>query len=116
MFITPAHAQAATTTASGGAVAAVGPGLLAFAPYLLVLAIFWFLVLRPQQARAKQQRARLGAVKKGDQVVTGGGLLGRVTRVDDDQVEVEIAQGVRVRALKSMLSDVVMPGGKPAND
>lgn len=114
MFITPAHAQAA---AQGGAASAGGPGLIvAIAPWLLVFAIFWFLVLRPQQARAKEQRAKLAAVKKGDQVVTGGGLLGRVTRVDDDQVEVEIAQGVRVKALKSMLADVVMPGGKPAND
>ena len=112
MFITPAHAQAAAAPAAGG-----GPSLImAFAPWLLVFAIFWLLVLRPQQKRAKEMRARLGAVKKGDQVITGGGLLGRVTRVDDDQVEVEIAQGVRVKALKSMLTDVIMPGGKPAND
>ena len=111
MFITPAHAQAAAPAAGSG------PSLImAFAPWLLVFAIFWLLVLRPQQKRAKEIRTRLGAVKKGDQVITGGGLLGRVTRVDDDQVEVELAQGVRVKALKSMLTDVVMPGGKPAND
>ena len=64
----------------------------------------------------KEHQAKIAAVKKGDRVVTGGGLIGKVTKVDDNEVEIEIAQGVRVQAVKSTLSDVVDPSAKPAND
>ena len=82
----------------------------------MIFVIFYFLMIRPQQKRVKEHQANIAAVKKGDEVITGGGLRGRATKVTDDEVEVEIAQGVRVRAVKSTLSQVVKPTAKPAND
>jgi preprotein translocase subunit YajC len=79
-------------------------------------AIFYFLLIRPQMRQQKQHRAKVAAVKKGDQVVTAGGLVGKVTKVDDAYAEIEIAQGVKVKAVKSTIGDIVAPGGKPAND
>ena len=113
MFITPAHAQAATA-------AAAPDGMSAFimnnvAPLALIFLVFWFLVFRPQQQRAKDQRAKLDLVKRGDQVVTGGGLMGKVTKVDGDVVEIELAPNVRVRAIKATLGDITS-GTKAAND
>ena len=74
------------------------------------------LMIRPQQQRVKQHQATIAAVKKGDEVVTGGGIRGRVTKVDDDEVEVEIAQGVKVRVVKSTLARSLTGNAKPAND
>jgi len=85
-------------------------------PLVLVFVIFWLLLIRPQQKRMKQHQAEIAAVKKGDRVVTGGGLIGKVTRVGDTEVEVELAQNIRVQALKSTLSQVVDPTARPAND
>jgi preprotein translocase subunit YajC len=85
-------------------------------PLLLVCVVFYFLLIRPQQKRAKEHEAKLNAVQKNDEVVTGGGLMGKVTKVADDHVEVEIAPNVRVKALKSMLADVKSRNAKPAND
>ena len=84
-------------------------------PLLFVFIIFYFLMIRPQQRRVKQHQATIAAVQKGDEVITGGGLRGKVTKVADDEVEVEIAQGVKVRVVKSTLSDVLSKT-KPAND
>jgi preprotein translocase subunit YajC len=114
MFATPAYAQAAgAATAPGGATAF----LVQMMPLVLIFVIFWFLLIRPQQQRMKQHRAMIEAVKKGDSVVTGGGLIGKVTKVEGDTVEVEIATGVKVKAVKSTLTDVTPLGGsKPAND
>lgn len=113
MFATPAYAQAAGGAASGGAAGF----FIQMAPLLLIFVIFWFLLIRPQQQRMKTHRAMIDAVKKGDSVVTGGGLMGKVTKVDGDTVEVEIASGVKVKAVKSTLTDVTpLGGGKPAND
>jgi preprotein translocase subunit YajC len=78
--------------------------------------IFYVLLIRPQQKRAKEHQAALAAIKKGDEVITGGGIRGRVTKVSDDEAEVEIAQGVRVRVVKGTLSQVVTKTSKPAND
>ena len=90
---------------------------LGLAPWLLIFAIFWMLVIRPQQRRVREHQAAIGAVKKGDEVVTGGGIRGRVTKVTDDEADVEIANGVRVRVVKSTLSAVLVgSGAKPAND
>lgn len=91
-------------------------GWISFVPLIGMVAIFWFLLIRPQMKRQKEHRTKIDAIKKGDQVVTGGGLLGKVVKVDDHYAEVELAQGVRVKAVKSMIADVVPPGGKPAND
>ena len=98
-------------TATGGA-----PAWTTFLPIIGMVAIFWFLLIRPQMKRQKDHQTRIAAVKKGDQVVTAGGLLGKVIKVDDQYAEIEIAQGVRVKAVKSTLGDIVQPGGKPAND
>jgi preprotein translocase subunit YajC len=85
-------------------------------PWVLIFVIFWFLMIRPQQRRVREHQATIAAVKKGDEVVTGGGIRGRVTKVSDDEAEVEIANGVRVRVVKSTLTAVLTGGGKPAND
>ena len=85
-------------------------------PMLLVFAVFWILILRPQQRRVKEHQAAINAVKKGDEVITGGGIRGRVTKVSDDEVEVEIAQGVKVRIVKSTITHVLTGNAKPAND
>jgi preprotein translocase subunit YajC len=86
-------------------------------PLVLIFVIFWFLLIRPQQKRMKDHQAQIGAVKKGDRVVTGGGLIGKVTKVTDTEVEVELAQGIRVNAVKSTLTQVIDPtAAKPAND
>jgi preprotein translocase subunit YajC len=85
-------------------------------PMLLVFVIFWLLVLRPQSRRVKEHQARIAAVKKGDEVITAGGIRGRVTKVGDDEAEVEIASGVKVRVIKSTLTQVLSANTKPAND
>jgi len=86
-------------------------------PLLLVFIIFWFLMIRPQQKRMRDHQAQIAAVKKGDRIVTGGGLMGKVIKVTDNEVEVELAQGVRVTAVKSTLTQVIDPtAAKPAND
>ena len=101
---------------AAGSAGAAPPGWLQFLPIIGMVAIFWFLLIRPQMRRQKEHQAKIASVKKGDQVVTAGGLLGKVTKVDDQYAEIEIAQGVRVKAVKSTLGDIVPPGGKPAND
>ena len=100
MFASPAFAQAAGATGAGVA------GLVAFVPYVAIFAIFYFLMIRPQQQRAKAHRAMIDAVKKGDEVVTGGGLVGKVVKVSAGEVEIELAPQVKVKALKSTLADV----------
>jgi len=108
-----------TTTSLLAAAAAPSGGASFFVqtiPLVLVFVIFWFLLIRPQQKRMKEHQAQVAAVKKGDRVVTGGGLIGKVTKVGDTEVEVELAQGVRVQVVKSTLSQVVDPTAKPAND
>jgi preprotein translocase subunit YajC len=90
--------------------------LFQFFPFLLIFVIFYFLMIRPQSQRAKEHQARINAVKKGDDVITGGGIRGRVTKVTDDEAEVEIAQGVKVRVVKSTITQVLTPNTNPAND
>ena len=111
MFATPAYASTGAASAAG-----YGAMLNGILPLLLIFVIFYFLLLRPQQQRVKQHRAFLDSVKKNDVVVTAGGIIGKVTRIDEQEVEIEIANGVRVRVVKSTLSDVRSSGVKPAND
>jgi len=101
---------------AAGAGGAVPPGWLQFLPIIGMVAIFWFLIIRPQMKRQKNHQAKIASVKRGDQVVTAGGIIGKVVRVEDDTAEVEIAQGVRVRVVKATIGDIMAPGGKPAND
>ena len=110
MFESPAYA--ATGGAAGGA---AGFFNMIF-PLVLIFVIYYFLLIRPQQRRVKQHQALIGAVKPRDTAVTNGGLIGKVTKVDEHEVELEIAPGVRVRVMKSMLSDVRAHGAKAAND
>ena len=104
--------QASPGAGSGGTAGLV----MGIAPWLLIFVIFYLLMIRPQQQKVKQHQATIAAVKKGDDIVTGGGIRGRVTKVNDDEVEVEIAQGVKVRVIKSTISHVLTPNTKPAND
>ena len=108
MFISPAFAQGIPT------------GLLDPSSPLwmmgIIVVIMYFLVLRPQQQRMKQHKEMVKALRRGDSVVTNGGLLGKVTKVvDDDQIEVEIADGVRVRQVRSMVTGV-RAKGEPVKD
>jgi preprotein translocase subunit YajC len=112
MLISPAYAQTASGAAQGGGLA----GFISLAPLLLVFVVFYFLMIRPQQSRMKALQAAVAAVKKGDSVVTAGGLVGKVTRVEDAFVEVEIAPNTRVRVVKATLAEITPLGGKPAND
>ena len=90
--------------------------LIGIAPWLLIFVIFYVLMIRPQQKRVKEHQASIAAIKKGDEVITGGGIRGKVTKVTDDEAEVEIAQGIRVRVVKGTLSQVLTKSAKPAND
>jgi len=79
-----------------------------FLPLILIFAIMWFLLIRPQQKKMKEHKAMIEALRRGDQVVTQGGVIGKVAKVkDDDEIEVEIAQGVKVRVVKSTVSQVL---------
>ena len=112
MFISPAYAQAAGTTADSGLAS-----IVSIAPLILIFVVFYFLMIRPQQRRMKALQASVSAVKKGDSVVTAGGLVGKVTRVEDAIVEVEIAPTVKVKVVKATIAEVTPLGGaKPAND
>lgn len=112
---------AASLNFAAAASSAVGageapPAWLSFLPIIGMVVIFWFLIIRPQMKRQKEHQEKIGSVKKGDQVVTAGGLVGKVTKVDDTYVEIDLAKDVRVKAVKSTLGDIIPPGGSPAND
>lgn len=93
------------------------PPWVSFLPLVGMFVIFWFLILRPQMKRQKELQGKLGGLKKGDQVLTAGGLLGKVVKVDEHYVDLDLGPNVRVKALKSTIADVVPPtGSTPAND
>lgn len=102
-------------TAAAGA-ADAPPAWIQFLPLVGMGLIFWFLIIRPQMKRQKEHQAKVASMKKGDKVVTAGGLVGKVMKVDDDYAELEIAQGVRVKAVKNTIGDIIPPAGKAAND
>ncbi|APG63662.1 preprotein translocase subunit YajC [Sphingorhabdus lutea] len=103
--------------AQGAASSSSGAGFLVnVMPLILIFFVFYFFIIRPQSKRQKAHEAKIGAVQKNDNVVTAGGLMGKVTKVADDHVEVEIATGVRVKAVKNTLADVQSRNAKPAND
>ncbi len=99
MFATPAYAQAA-----GG-----GAGAFAqFLPLILIFAIMYFLLIRPQQKKMKEHKAMVDALRRGDQIVTQGGVIGKVSKVKDDgEVEVEIAEGVKIRVVQATIAQVL---------
>ena len=108
MFISTAYTQ--TAGAAGG-----GSAFMQLLPLIAIFVIFYFFLIRPQQKRMKQHREMVGNVKRGDTVVTSGGLIGKVTRVEENEVQVEIANGVHVQVVKGTLADV-RTKGEPAND
>jgi len=113
MFATPAYAQAVGGAAAGGPEAM----LLQFLPLVALVVLFYFLMIRPQQRRMKQHQTMLGALKRGDTVVLSSGMIGKIVRVEDKEVGVEIATGVTVKVVKGMISDVRAKGEPaPAND
>jgi len=100
MFVSPAYAQAA-----GGGLAG---GLTSFVPLILIFAIMYFLMIRPQQKKMKEHRSMVDSLRKGDQVVTAGGLIGKVFKVKEDGiVEVDLAEGVRVKVRQGTIADVI---------
>ena len=105
----------ATISASAAAPSGGSAFFIQMLPLLFVFVIFYVLLIRPQQRRVKEHAATIAAVQKGDEVITGGGLRGKVTKVADEEVEIEIAQGAKVRAVRSTLSHV-LGKSKPAND
>ncbi len=102
--------------AAGAGAAGTPPAWISFLPIVGMIAIFWFLIIRPQMTRQKEHQKKISEVKKGDQVVTAGGLVGKVIKVDEVYVELELGTNVRVKAIKATLGDIIPPGGKPAND
>ena len=112
MFASPAYAATGAGAAAGGS----ATFFMQIFPLVLIFVIFYFLLIRPQQRRVRQHQEMVGGVKPRDTAVTNGGLIGKVTKVDEHEIELEIAQNVRVRVMKSMLSDVRPHGAKAAND
>jgi preprotein translocase subunit YajC len=110
MLTTPAFAQAA------GAAGDTNSMLMSLLPFALIFVIMYFLILRPQQRKVKEHNDMVKNIRRGDTVVTSGGLVGKVTKVvDDEQVEVEVADGVRIRQMRQMIS-AVRTKGEPAKD
>ena len=109
MFVTPAFAQ------SGGLTG--GPDILmSILPFALIFVIMYFLIIRPQRQQMKKREEMLKAVRRGDTVVTGGGVVARVTKViSDSEVEVEIAKGIKVKVIRSTLTDIEAKGEPAAN-
>ncbi len=109
MFITPAYAQGSLLGGDGGM-------LVQLLPFVMIFVIMYFLILRPQQKRVKSHQEMVKNIRRGDTVVTSGGMVGKVTKVvDNDVVEVEIADGVRIRQMRQMLTDVRAKGEPVAN-
>lgn len=101
MFVSPAFAQAAGEPSTGAVFAQ-------FLPIILIFVIFYFLLIRPQQKKLKEHRAMVDALRRGDQVVTAGGIVGKVSKVQEDgMVEVEIADGIKVKVIKHTITNVL---------
>jgi len=103
MFISPAYAQ------GGGG----GFDIVGIMPLVLIFAVFYFLLIRPQQKKAKAHREMLGAITRGDKVITGGGIMGKVTKVvNDNELAVEIAEGIKVKVQRGMVAGVIAKDGE----
>jgi len=109
MFVTPAFAQ----SGAGGA-----PDMLvSILPFILIFVIMYFLIIRPQRTQMKKRTELLAAIRRGDSVVTGGGLLGKVTKViNDNELEIDLGNGVKVTALRGTIADVRVKGEPVANE
>ena len=106
MFVTPAYAQGI----------AGGPDVfVSILPFVLIFVIMYFLIIRPQRAQMKKRGEMLAAVRRGDTVITGGGLVGKVTKANDDDLEIDLGNGVKVTALRATIADVRVKGEPVAN-
>ncbi|AXU19844.1 preprotein translocase subunit YajC [Novosphingobium sp. THN1] len=106
-----------STLSAAAANAGQPPAWMTFMPLVAMGFIFWFLILRPQMRQQKEHKAKIAAMKKGDMVVTAGGLIGKVIKLDDHYVELELGPNVRVKAVRATIGDIVPPvGSSPAND
>jgi preprotein translocase subunit YajC len=103
MFISNAYADGAAASSQGG-------DFMQFLPLVALLAVFYFLILRPQQKRAKEQKTMIEALQKGDEVATLGGILGKVTKVSDDNVSIELADNVVIQVQKAAVQNVLPKG------
>ncbi|MEX0406598.1 preprotein translocase subunit YajC [Aquibium sp. LZ166] len=107
MFVTPAYAQSA---------AGAPDMLISILPFVLIFVIMYFLIIRPQRQQMKRRQEMLAAVRRGDSVVTGGGLVGKVTKViNDNELEIDLGGGMKVTALRSTIADVRVKGEPVAN-
>jgi len=105
MFVTPAYAQAAGGSAGGADV------LMSVLPFILIFVVMYFLIIRPQRSQMKKREEMLKSIRRNDTIVTGGGIIGKVTKVvDDSEVEVEIAQNVKIRVARAMIAEVRVKG------
>lgn len=107
MFVTPAYAQGL-----GGS----PDMLISILPFVLIFVIMYFLIIRPQRATIKKRGEMLAAIRRGDTVVTGGGLVGKVTKASDNELEVDLGGGTKVTALRSTIMDVRVKGEPVANE
>jgi preprotein translocase subunit YajC len=106
LFITPAFAQAA-----GGASQGFGDVFGMVLPLIAIMVVFWFLLIRPQQKKMKDHQQVVSKIQRGDTVITNGGLIGKVTKViDDNELQVEVGENVKVRVLRSGIADVRAKG------
>ncbi len=111
MFITPAYAQLQIPGLTGG-----NDMLVSLLPFILIFVIMYFLILRPQQKRVKQHQEMVKSLRRGDTVITSGGLIGKVTKVvDENEIEVQIADEIRIRQMRQMISEV-RAKGEPVKD
>ena len=109
MFISPAYAQVVGGSGSSG--------LEAFLPLILIFVVFYFLLIRPQQKKMKDHKSLLSSIRRSDKVITGGGIMGTVTKVvDDDEIIVEISDGVKVRVQRALLSTVISKSDPVSGD
>ncbi|WP_457936682.1 preprotein translocase subunit YajC [Mesorhizobium sp. 10J20-29] len=106
MFVTPAYAQG--TGASPDM-------LISILPFVLIFVIMYFLIIRPQRTQLKKRGEMLAAIRRGDTVVTGGGLVGKVTKANDGELEIDLGGGMKVTALRSTIADVRVKGEPVAN-
>lgn len=112
LFIGTAYAEGAAPAVSGGG---AGDMIMSMLPIILMVVVFYFLLIRPQQKRMKQHRETLSQIKRGDRVLTSGGIIGLVSKVEESEVLVEIADNVKVKILKATIADV-MTKTEPAKE
>lgn len=103
-FISSAYAQG--TAAAPAAASDTSSMIMQFLPFVLIFVVFYMLLLRPQQKRAREHRTKLDAIRRGDRVLLGGGIMGKVTKAGTDELEVEIAEGVRVNVMRGTIAEV----------